>query len=64
MLLANILSLGLVIAFVVGIFKSDLSPWWFWPAGVVVIVVCWLMGTCMAVLAEQKMETGASREAM
>src|SRR5262249_13009189 len=38
-ILSGFLALGLAANFVWSLFKRDLSPWWFWPAGVVAIVV-------------------------
>jgi len=31
--LSTLLGGGLVVNFVVSIFRWDFSPWWFWPAG-------------------------------
>jgi hypothetical protein len=37
--LSGILALGLVVNFVWSLLKGNLSPWWFWPAGVATVVV-------------------------
>jgi hypothetical protein len=38
-LLSGLFAVGLAGNFVWSLFKGDLSPWWFWPAGVVAIFV-------------------------
>jgi hypothetical protein len=37
--LAGLLGLGLAVNFIWSLLKGDLSPWWFWPAGVVAVIV-------------------------
>ena len=37
-ILSGLFGLGLVVNFVLSLLKGDLSPWWFWPAGVVAIL--------------------------
>lgn len=37
--LSGLLGLGLVVNFVWSLLKGDLSPWWFWPAGIATVFV-------------------------
>ena len=37
--LSGLLGLGLAINFVWSLIRRDLSPWWFWPAGIVAAFV-------------------------
>jgi hypothetical protein len=38
-LLSGLLTIGLAVNFVVSLIRGDLSPWWFWPLGIVSVVV-------------------------
>jgi hypothetical protein len=41
-ILSSLLGIGLIIDFVVAVFRWDFSPWWFFPAGFCLVLV--LMG--------------------
>jgi hypothetical protein len=38
-ILSGLFTLGLAVNFVWSLIKRDLSPWWFWPAGIVAVFV-------------------------
>jgi hypothetical protein len=44
---AGLIDLGLVGAFIVGIIRGSLSPWWFWPAGIVASIFLFIIGTVL-----------------
>jgi hypothetical protein len=37
--LSGLFALGLAVNFVWSLIKRDLSPWWFWPLGVLAVLV-------------------------
>jgi len=37
--LSGLLALGLAVDFVWSLLRGDLSPWWFWPAGIAAVFV-------------------------
>ncbi len=50
-LLSGLIKVGLVGAFVIDIFRWNLSPWWLWPLGVVLAVVLFNMGEDLIAIA-------------
>ena len=38
-ILSGVFALGLAVNFVWSLIKRDLSPWWFWPAGIAGVLV-------------------------
>ena len=38
-ILSGLFALGLAVNFVWSLIKRDLSPWWFWPAGIAAVFV-------------------------
>lgn len=54
--LSGLLALGLALKFVWSLIKRDLSPWWFWPAGIVAVVVLMIIAGNLLRLAEKNSE--------
>jgi len=48
-----VLAVGLVINFVVSIFKWDWSPWWWFPAGFVVLIILFVAGGTLGMASEK-----------
>ncbi len=38
-ILSGLFALGLAVDFVWALLKRDLSPWWFWPTGIIATLV-------------------------
>jgi hypothetical protein len=51
--LSGLCALGLAVNFVWSLFKGDLSPWWFWPAGIVAVLVLMAIAGNLLRLADQ-----------
>jgi hypothetical protein len=52
-ILSGLLTLGLAINFVWSLIKRDLSPWWFWPAGIVAVFVLMITAGNLLRLADE-----------
>jgi hypothetical protein len=60
-ILSGPFALGLVIDFVWSLFKRDLSPWWFWPAGVVAVLVLMIIAWNLLRVADKNDYTVTNR---
>jgi uncharacterized membrane protein YdcZ (DUF606 family) len=58
--LSGLLGLGLVINFVWSLIRRDLSPWWFWPAGIVAVFVLMITAGNLLRLADENDQTNVS----
>jgi len=52
-ILSGLFALGLAVNFVWSLIKRDLSPWWFWPAGIVAVFVLMITAGNLLRLAEE-----------
>jgi hypothetical protein len=53
-ILSGLCALGVAVNFVWSLFKGDLSPWWFWPAGIVAVLVLMAIAGNLVRLADRK----------
>ena len=52
-ILSGLFALGLAVNFVWSLIKRDLSPWWFWPAGIVAVFVLMITAGNLLRLADE-----------
>ena len=52
-ILSGLFALGLAVNFVWSLIKRDLSPWWFWPSGIVAVFVLMIAAVNLLRLAEE-----------
>ena len=52
-ILSGLFALGLAVNFVWSLIKRDLSPWWFWPAGIVAMFVLMITAGNLLRLADE-----------
>jgi hypothetical protein len=52
-ILSGLFALGLAVNFVWSLIKRDLSPWWFWPSGIVAVFVLMIAAGNLLRLAEE-----------
>jgi len=52
-ILSGLFALGLAVNFVWSLIRRDLSPWWFWPAGIVAVFVLMITAGNLLRLADE-----------
>jgi hypothetical protein len=52
-ILSGLFALGLAVNFVWSLLKRDLSPWWFWPAGIIAVLVLMVIAGNLLRLADK-----------
>ena len=52
-ILSGLFAIGLAANFVWSLIKRDLSPWWFWPAGIVAVFVLMITAGNLLRLADE-----------
>ena len=52
-IVSGLFALGLAVNFVWSLIKRDLSPWWFWPAGIVAVFVLMITAGNLLRLADE-----------
>jgi hypothetical protein len=52
-ILSGVFALGLAVNFVWSLIKRDLSPWWFWPAGIAGVFVLMITAGNLLRLADE-----------
>jgi hypothetical protein len=52
-ILSGLFALGLAVNFVWSLIKRDLSPWWFWPAGIVALFILMITAGNLLRLADE-----------
>ena len=52
-ILSGLFALGHTVNFVWALLKRDLSPWWFWPAGIVAVFVLMITAGNLLRLADE-----------
>jgi hypothetical protein len=52
-ILSGLFALGLAVNFVWSLIKRDLSPWWFWPAGIVAVFILMITAGNLLRLADE-----------
>ena len=52
-ILSGLFTLGLAVNFVWSLIKRDLSPWWFWPAGIVAVFILMITAGNLLRLADE-----------
>ena len=52
-ILSGLFALGLAVNFVWSLIKRDLSPWWFWPVGIVAVFVLMITAGNLLRLADE-----------
>jgi hypothetical protein len=61
-ILSGLFALGLAVNFVWSLIKRDLSPWWFWPAGIVAVFVLMITAATCFDLRTRTTSCGTLRE--
>ena len=52
-ILSGLFALGLAVNFGWSLIKRDLSPWWFWPAGIVAVFILMITAGNLLRLADE-----------
>ncbi len=52
-ILSGLFALGIAVNFVWSLIKRDLSPWWFWPAGIVAVFILMITAGNLLRLADE-----------
>ena len=52
-ILSGLFALGLAVNFVWSLIKRDFSPWWFWPVGIITVLVLMIIAGNLLRLADK-----------
>jgi len=53
-ILSGLIALGLAVNFVWSLIKQDFSSWWFWPVGIIAVLVLMIIAGNLLRLADEK----------